>query len=397
MRVVLLGLGTVGGAVATRLLDDDWRRDVEARGLVGPELVAVGVRDPGRQRSVDLPKGVGLSDDLAGLVDDDGTDVVAELLGGLEPAGSLIRRALAAGKSVVTANKFLLAERGPELEATARRSGAALRFEAAVGGGIPVLAPLARDLAANRIERVRGIVNGTTNFILSGMAGAGRDYGEVLADAQQRGYAEADPSADVEGRDAAHKLVLLTRLAFGAWVQPAGISRSPATIADGEATSAGITGVTADHVSAAAAEGLTIKLVASVERTAGGRLAGFVEPCAVPSISVLGGTDGVTNVVEITARPLGTVHLRGPGAGGDATSSAVLADLLALARGDGSTWATLPPARPTGELDDSRRRAQRWLVPGAGVVGPADLGAVRRSLAGRDLSAATPVYRLLED
>jgi homoserine dehydrogenase len=348
LRVVLLGLGTVGGAVATRLVDEDWRRDVAARGLEPPELIAVGLREPERPRSVKLPESIERSAGLAALAERADVDVVIELLGGLDPAGPLIRRALAAGKSVVTANKFLLAERGPELEATARRSGAALRFEAAVAGGIPILAPLARDLAGNRIERVRGIVNGTTNFILTAMAAEGRDYAAALADAQQRGYAEADPSADVEGRDAAHKLVLLARLAFGVWVQPSGISR------------AGITAVTAGHVSAATAEGLTIKLVASVGRTAGGRLAGFVEPCAVPRNSVIGATDGVTNVVEVTARPLGTAAFRGPGAGGDATSSAVLADLLALARGEGSTWATLPPARPVGELDDGRAGARRW-------------------------------------
>jgi len=395
--VVLLGLGTVAGAVATRLLDEDWRRDVEARGLAPPELVAVGVRDPGRQRSVVLPSSVIRSEDLAGLVDDERTDVIVELLGGLEPAGPLVRRALERGKAVVTANKYLLAERGPELEAIARRSNASLRFEAAVGGGIPLLAPLARDLAGNRIERLRGIVNGTTNFILSAMAGQGRDYADVLADAQARGYAEADPSADLEGRDAAHKLVLLTRLAFGTWVQPSGISRAAARL-DGNAHAAdGITGVTADHVGVAAAEGLAIKLVASVERMAGGRLAGFVEPCAVATDSVLGATDGVINVVEVNARPLGTVHLRGPGAGGDATSSAVLADLLALVRGDGATWATLPAARPLGDLDDGRRNAQRWFVPGVGPIGPFDLASARRSLAGARLSGGTPIYRLLED
>ena len=135
---------------------------------------------------------------------------------------------------MVTANKFLLAERGPALEATARHAGASLRFEAAVAGGIPILAPIARDLAANRIGRVRGIVNGTTNFILTAMADEGRTYDDVLADAQAKGYAEADPSADVEGRDAVHKLVLLTRVAFGVWAQPSGISRKGITAVSAE-------------------------------------------------------------------------------------------------------------------------------------------------------------------
>ncbi len=351
MRVALLGLGTVGAAVARRLVDDDWQRDVSARGLEPPELVAVGVRAPDRPRGVDLPRSIRLTDDLPALTTAADVDVVVELLGGLAPAGDLIDAALRGGKAVVTANKFLLAERGPALEATARHSGAALRFEAAVAGGIPILAPIARDLAANRFSRVRGIVNGTTNFILTAMADEGRTYSDVLADAQAKGYAEADPSADVEGKDATHKLVLLTRMAFNVWVQPSGISRK------------GITGVSAADVAAAAADGVVIKLVVSVERTAtasGTSLVAFVEPCRVPLHSTIGSTHGVTNVVEVTGVPIGRVVFQGPGAGGDATASAVLGDLLALARGEGSTWAALPEAPPVGQLDDGAASAMRW-------------------------------------
>jgi homoserine dehydrogenase len=351
VKVALLGLGTVGAAVARRLVDDDWRRDVAARGIEPPELVAVGVREPDRSRGVDLPRSVRLTDDLSAPTADEDVDVVVELMGGLEPAGDLIQASLRAGKSVVTANKYLLAERGPSLEATARHSGAALRFEAAVAGGIPILGPIARDLAANRLSRVRGIVNGTTNFILTAMAEEGRTYSAVLADAQAKGYAEADPSADVEGKDATHKLVLLTRMAFNVWVQPSGISRK------------GITGVSAADVAAAAADGVLIKLVASVERTAttaGSQLVAFVEPCRVPLQSTMGSTRGVTNVVEVTGVPIGRVVFQGPGAGGDATASAVLGDLLALARKEGSTWAALPEAPPVGELDDGAATAMRW-------------------------------------
>jgi len=351
VRVALFGLGTVGAAVARRLVDDDWRRDVKARGMEPPELVAVGVREPARSRSVDLPRAVRLSDDLPALIEATDVDVVVELLGGLRPAGDLIDGALRKGKSVVTANKFLLAERGPALEATARHSGASLRFEAAVAGGIPILAPIARDLAANRISRVRGIVNGTTNFILTAMATDGATYSEVLADAQAKGYAEADPSADVEGRDASHKLVLLTRLALGVWPQPSGVTRK------------GITGVGAEDVRAAAGDGLVIKLIASAERekgSAGAHIVAFVEPCAVPSKSMLGSTHGVTNIVEVSGVPVGRVIFQGPGAGGDATASAVLGDLLALVRGEGSTWAALPEAEPVGQLDDGAATARRW-------------------------------------
>jgi homoserine dehydrogenase len=300
----LLGLGTVGAAVARRLIDDGWRRDVASRGTEPPELVVVGVRAPDRSRGIDLPRSVRLTDDLSAVTSAAGVDVVVELMGGLQPADDLIDGSLRTGKSVVTANKYLLAERGPALEATARHSGASLRFEAAVAGGIPILAPIARDLAGNRINRVRGIVNGTTNFILTAMADEGRSYADVLGDAQAKGYAEADPSADVEGRDATHKLVLLTRLAFGAWVQPSGISRT------------GITGVSADDVAAAASDGLVLKLVASAERTTsatGSQLAAFVEPCAVPQKSTIGATHGVTNVVEVTGAPVGRVVFQGPG------------------------------------------------------------------------------------
>jgi homoserine dehydrogenase len=329
LRVGLLGLGTVGGAVAARLLDADWRRTVQRQGARPPELVVVGVRDPGRQRSVDLPDSVERTDDLGSVVGREDIDVLVELVGGQSVAAEVVRRALAAGKSVVTANKALLAERGPELETVARASDADLRFEAAVAGGIPILAPIAHDLAANRLSRVRGIVNGTTNFILSAMAAEGRNYEEVLADAQARGYAEADPTADVEGHDATHKLVLLNRLAFGRWVAPADVPR------------AGISGVSADDVAAATEKGLAIKLVASAHDSG----ICWVEPCAVSRRSLLGSTDGVTNVVEVTGWPVGRVVFQGPGAGGDPTSSAVLADLLALARGEGSTWGTLPEAR----------------------------------------------------
>jgi homoserine dehydrogenase len=347
MRIALLGLGTVGGAVAGRLVDEEWRRSLAKRGVRSPELSAVGVRDPSRPRGVRLPDSVERTGDLQRLVERGDVDVVVELLGGLEPAGELIGRALEAGKSVVSANKALLAERGPQLEAVARRSGAHLRFEAAVAAGIPILGPLGRDLAANRLDRVRGIVNGTTNFMLSAMAEEQREYDAVLADAQLRGYAEADPSADVDGRDAASKLVLLTRLAFGAWLRPA------------QLPTRGITAVTAADMISAAGAGLTIKLIASAARPPDGRIEAWVEPCAVARRSPIGATDGVTNVVEVDGWPVGRVVFQGPGAGGDATSSAILGDLLALARGEGSTWASLAEAEAETEGGTIRRSEGR--------------------------------------
>jgi homoserine dehydrogenase len=328
LRVAVLGAGTVGRPVIEALLARSARlADHDGAPL---ELVGVAVRDLDRARAAGLPEAL-LTDAPAHLVADPGTDLIVELIGGDEPARTLIAAALAAGKAVVTANKHVIAHHGPDLERLARSSGAALRFEAAVGGGIPVLGPLAADLAANDIARVRGIVNGTTNVILTEMAVAGRDYAAALAEAQAAGYAEADPSGDVEGFDARNKLVILARLAFGVWLEPGSVIRR------------GIVGLDPADLRRAAAEGYAIRLVARAERTPDG-IAAAVEPCAVPLDSPLGRTDGVLNRIEIDGRPVGRVAFEGPGAGGAATSSAVLGDCLAVARGAGSTWAGLPPA-----------------------------------------------------
>jgi homoserine dehydrogenase len=237
----------------------------------------------------------------------------------------------------------VIAHHGAELEAIARRTGAALRFEASVGGGIPVLGPLAAELAGNRVTAVRGIVNGTTNYILSAMTDDGMGYDEVLAAAQAAGYAEADPAGDVEGHDAVNKLVILARLAFGTWIEPADVAIAAA---DGPGHGRpGITGVAAADIAAATAEGAVIKLLAAAERVRGDDgIGASVLPTRLPAASPFGRTGGVLNRIEVDAEPLGTVAFEGPGAGGAATSSAVLGDLLAIARDAGSTWAGLPPA-----------------------------------------------------
>src|SRR5207247_8152502 len=202
--------------------------------------------------------------------------------------------------------------------------------------------PPAGELAASRIDRVRGIVNGTTNYILSAMAADGRPYGEVLAAAQAAGYAEADPAGDVGGADASTKLAILCRLAFGAWPDPGSIVRHPPTV--GGLGRPGITGVSAAPIAAADELGGTIKLIADARRLPDGRLAASVLPTVVPREDPIARTSGVTNRIEIRGDPIGNVAFSGPGAGGPATASAVLGDLLAIARGAGSTWAGLPPA-----------------------------------------------------
>jgi homoserine dehydrogenase len=335
LRVGVLGAGTVGREVVAALLDRSARLEPADGSPLA--LAGVAVRDVDRAKAAGIPEAL-LTDAPAHLVADPGIDVIVEVMGGDEPARTLVRAALANGRAVVTANKHLIAHHGPELEQASRAADSPLRFEASVGGGIPVLGPLSLDLAANRVARVRGIVNGTTNFILTAMAREGRAYADVLAEAQSKGYAEADPTADVEGLDAVNKLVILVRLAFGAWIDPSSVGNRPGTTRGG-AGEPGITGVTADDVAALAAEGRALRLIATARLADDGALEASVVPTAVPAGSPFGRCEGVLNRVEIDASPVGRVAFEGPGAGGSATASAVLGDLVAIARGLGSTWA----------------------------------------------------------
>ena len=389
LRVAILGVGTVGAEVARGFLRSPDRQIGPAGGRM-LELVAIadmnvqGAVDRGMPRELIVP-------DAAAVIRRDDVDVIVELLGGDEPARSLIAEALKAGKPVVTANKHVLAHHGVELEKIARASGAALRYEASVCGGTPVLDPIARDLAANHIRRVRGIVNGSTNFILTEMMQAKRSYEEVLAAAQAQGYVERDPRADVEGHDAANKLAVLTRLAFGAWPRIDSIVACPPSVrGDGKL---GITGVSANDIAGAVALGLAIRLVAtaSTPGTAepGFGLAGSGMTCAVPIAAPRGRTDGVMNRLEVDADPVGRVSFEGPGAGGSATSSAVLADLLEVARTGLSTWADLPPA--AAELvvlaDDRATIRRPWYICIPGVLPEEVPGRLAEEVAGPPPSA----------
>jgi homoserine dehydrogenase len=394
LRVAVLGAGTVGGPVVRAFLE----RPEKLAPFDGVRLTLAGVADKFMDRVIarGVPAAI-VTDAPAHLVADPDVDVIVELMGGDEPARTLIAAALAAGKSVVTANKHVVAHHGPEFEAIAREHGGIFRFEAAVGGGTPVLSPLAADLAANEIHQVRGIVNGTTNFILTSMRENGSAYADVLAEAQARGYAEADPRGDVEGDDAVNKVVILARLAFGAWLAPADVLTTPPTLRG--AGRPGITGVTADEVTAAGALGLTLKLIALAEIGADGRPTASVLPSMVARDSPLGRTDWVLNRIEVVADPVGTVAFSGPGAGGDATSSAVLGDLIALARGHGSTWAGLahatavPPLAPEASGEAAARAtgsagplagARAWFAFLPGVAADA----VRATAAAADAAAA---------
>ena len=390
LRVAVLGAGAVGLEVIRALTTDaDRLAPADGSRLV---LVGVAVRDLDRARANGVPAEL-LTDAPAHLVASPEVDAIVEVMGGDEPARTLTAAALAAGKPVVTANKHVVAHHGPELEAIARRTGAALRFEAAVGGGTPILGPLAVELAANRIDAIRGIINGTTNHILTAMTERGRAYSEVLADAQAKGYAEADPTGDVEGDDAVNKLVILTRLAFGSWLAPGSIERRPPTV-DGLGRP-GISGVTGDEVKAATALGLTLKLVARARRLQDGAVAAEVLPRALPADGPLARTGGIENRVEIDADPVGRVAFSGPGAGGRPTSSAILGDLIAIARGAGATWAGLAPAEgPAGSAtadEGPRRRFFASTLPEQLVRDQVDLELAR---GGGFIVAARPLDEL---
>jgi homoserine dehydrogenase len=352
LRVALLGLGTVGREVARGLVEREEHLAARSGGR-RVELAAIGIRDPGRRRDVDIPAHVRLTGDLAAVAADPGIDVLIELIGGESPAAELVGAALERGAAVVTANKALLARHGERLERMARECGAVLRFEAAVGGGIPVLGPLASDLSGAAIASVSGIVNGTTNYILGQILERGQPYAEVLGEAQALGYAEADPRADLEGEDATDKLVILARLAFGGWLDRETIPRRLPTVRGLGAP--GILSVRPEELDAAAVLDGSLKLLATARRAVGAQIEASVVPTVVPAASALGATNGARNRIEVQAEPLGMVGFDGPGAGGGPTSSAVLADLLAVARGAGSTWASLAP--PT-----------RVSVPGTGLA-----------------------------
>lgn len=319
LKIGVAGLGTVGAATI-RILTSAANELAERAGRP-IRVVAVSARSRGLDRGIDLSP-YRWHDDPVSLALDPDVDCIIELMGGSEgSAKDLVEAALKAGKSVVTANKALLASHGSALARLAEQRGATIAFEAAAAGGIPVIKALREALVGNEITRVSGILNGTCNYILSRMEAEGLDFAACLKAAQDLGYAEADPTFDVEGYDTAHKLALLTALAFG-------------TEVDGDAVYVeGISNVTPLDLAMAEELGFRIKLLGVAERTAQG-VEQRVHPTFVPRTSQLAGVMGVTNAVEIQAQPVGLITLVGPGAGGGATASAVVGDVVDLARGN---------------------------------------------------------------
>ncbi len=318
--VGLIGLGTIGTGVAKVLAAN--AREIEDRLGCPLRLVRVADLDTERDRGVSLD-GVHFDADAEGLIDDPAVDIVVELIGGYDAAKRLILRALAAGKSVVTANKALLALHGKELFEAAAQGGADVAFEASVGGGIPVLRALREGLAANRIESLHGIMNGTTNYVLTEMEDRGEDFEVVLKRAQELGYAEADPTFDVDGIDAAHKLTLLAAMAFGA------------ELTFKEVPTEGIRDIEPVDIEAAREFGYRIKLLGIAKLHREGdtpRLEVRVHPTMVPATSLLANVDGSMNAVAISGDAVGPTLFYGAGAGELPTASAVVADLIELAR-----------------------------------------------------------------
>jgi homoserine dehydrogenase len=331
----LLGLGTVGAGVADILLSPQGRHPL----VTDLQLRQVAVRDLNRPRPIPLSEDL-LTSDAAAVVANPDVDLVVEVMGGLEPARSLILAAIEAGKPVVTANKAVIARHGAEIAAAAAERGVYVLMEAAVGGGIPILEPLKQSLGGNRIERVSGIINGTTNYILTRMAEEGASYGDVLADAQALGYAEADPAADVEGGDAADKIAILTGLAFGGLVSREAIPTE------------GINTLQTLDIDYAKELGFVVKLLAIAERQGSDSdgtevLDVRVHPTLVPKDHPLAGVNGVNNAILVEGEPVGRVMFYGPGAGAGPTASAVVADILNIAAirqvGAGGTQNSLDP------------------------------------------------------
>jgi homoserine dehydrogenase len=339
LRIALLGCGVVGSQVARLLVSQ--AADLEMRIGARLELAGVAVRRLGHARSGVDP--ALLTADGPGLVTRPDVDIVVEVIGGIEPARSLILAAMKHGKSVVTANKALLAENGAEIYGAAREHGADLYYEASVAGAIPLLRPLRESLAGDTVHRVLGIVNGTTNYILDRMDSSGAGFAEALDEAQALGYAEADPTADVEGFDAAAKAAILAGLAFHTPVCAADVHRE------------GITEVTAADIASARALGRVVKLLAICERSAGG-VSVRVHPAMIPRSHPLGAVGGAYNAVFVEASSAGRLMFYGAGAGGTPTASAVLGDIVAVARNRlagtrgplASTYAGLPIV-PMGE------------------------------------------------
>ena len=379
LKVGLAGLGTVGTAVI-QLLEHE-RHKLVARCGRAIEVVAVSARSRGKKRAVDLKK-VRWAADPVELAGDPGIDVLVEVIGGAgDPAKGAVETALAAGKPVVTANKALLAAHGHKLATLAERQRVALNFEASVAGGIPIVKTLREGLNGNSFTRIYGILNGTCNYILSRMEEEHISFEDCLREAQQLGYAEADPSFDVEGHDAAQKLSILASLAFGTKVDQAAVYVE------------GISSITLADIDAAAELGYRVKLLGVAVRTDAG-IEQRVHPTMVPKESAIAQVMGVTNAVTVDAAGLSPITLVGPGAGGMATASAVVSDLADIARGVRTPPFGQPAARMTAVRKAPMQRHEGgYYIRLMARDRPGSAATIARRLAQRQISLESIVQR----
>ena len=376
LNIGIAGLGVVGSEAVRLLLNRS--ELLSSRAGVKLCVTAVSARTRGKDRGFPMD-GITFVDNPVELARRDDVDVIVELMGGSDgPALQLTRDALASGKSVVTANKAMIAEHGQELAELAEASNVSLMFEAAVAGGIPALKTLREGLAANDVLRVSGILNGTCNYILSEMSATGRDFDSVLKEAQEKGYAEADPTFDVDGIDAAHKLSILSALAFGHQVDMQDIDIQ------------GIRSITDTDISYASELGYTIKLIGMAAQ---GQKPS-VKPCLLPSSSQLAKISGALNAVEFDADPVQTVICVGPGAGAGPTASAVLADVIDIANGRGG----LPFGRSANTLSANTQKTgsaayQRYYVRLKVADRPGVLSEITSILKDADISVASMLQK----
>lgn len=322
IKIGIIGLGTVGSGVFKTL-----------QNFKNIEIVKIAVRNKNKKRNIENLDECIITDNPYEVVNDPDIQIVAELVGGIEPAYNLIKTAIKNGKHIVTANKELLAKHGEELFNFAEEHNKVVLYEAAIAGGIPLIMPIKTILAGNKINKIKAILNGTTNYILTKMDVQGASYAEVLKESQELGYAEADPTGDVEGFDAAYKITTLATIAFGKRIKIDKVYRE------------GITKISPDDMKAANEMGYKIKLIASAELNDDGRADVRVHPMLVPKSKSLAHIDYVTNAVSLTGHPVGDVTLSGPGAGEFPTASSVVGDILAIASELGRTDYLLPMMR----------------------------------------------------
>jgi homoserine dehydrogenase len=374
LGVGLLGLGTVGTGVARVLLG---KNDALERRIGRPvRICRVLVRDLLKPRAIDVS--LPLVMDAEAVIDDPAVDVVVEVLGGEEPARTLILQAIQRGKHVVTANKEVMAKHGQAILAAATAHGVSVAYEASVGGGIPLIGPFQLDLAANDITSVVGIVNGTTNYILTRMTESGATFADALREAQDLGYAEPDPTNDVEAWDAAYKLAILASLAFGAPIMPEQISRE------------GITHVSPRDILYAGEMGYRVKLLA-IARLVGGQVEARVHPSLVHQGSMLSSVDGSFNAVQVEGDLIGSALFYGRGAGSEPTASAIVADLIALSTSAGR--GSPQPARKLPSVRSMSLLETRYFLRLLTLDRPGVMAAIATVLGDRGISLASVVQK----